>query len=170
MKRLAVILAAASIVWPAAQATVAGPASSTRSIDAQRHEVDAFTARFLTAFENLDLPTFMACFADDATVFFPIPEPPDRVVGKAAIQQRFQRVFDRIRKDAPAGPPYHHLVLENTQVQRVGPDEAVLTFELKNTERIARRTLVLKQSHGQWHIVHLHASNVPLESVRATGK
>ena len=153
------VLAAVAIASLVAQTTVAAPTS-----------IDAFTTRFLQSFENLDLPAFMACFADDATVFFPIPEPPDRVAGKAAIQQRFQQVFERIRTGAPSGPPYHPLDPENTQIQLLDPDEAVVTFELKNTERIARRTLVLKRSHGQWHIVHLHASNVPLESVRATGK
>ena len=36
---------------------------------------------------------FIACFADDATVFFPMPEPPERVQGKQAIQQRFEQCF-----------------------------------------------------------------------------
>lgn len=31
-----------------------------------------FTLHFLRAFENLDMPTFIACFAEDATAFFPI--------------------------------------------------------------------------------------------------
>jgi ketosteroid isomerase-like protein len=42
----------------------------------------------------------LLCFADDATAFFPAPEPPERVAGKAAIRSRFQQVFDAIRKAA----------------------------------------------------------------------
>lgn len=166
MKGYAILLAVACMSF-IAQTTLAEPANTVSSIDAERNEIDAFTARFLQAFENLDLPAFMACFADTATVFFPVPEPPERFAGKAAIQQRFQRVFAGIRSGAASGPPYHHLVPENTQVQILSAAEALVTFELKNTERIGRRTLVLKKSHGQWLIVHLHASNVPIQSVRA---
>jgi hypothetical protein len=39
-----------------------------------RAAIEAFTREFLRAFENLDMQQFIACFADDATVFFPIPE------------------------------------------------------------------------------------------------
>jgi ketosteroid isomerase-like protein len=164
------ILVAVAFTSLVAQATIAAPTGTSSSIDAERNEIDAFTARFLKAFENLDLPAFMSCFADEATVFFPVPEPPERFAGKPAIQQRFQQVFDAIRVGAASGPPYHHLAPENTQVQILAPAEALVTFELKSAERIGRRTLVLKKSHGQWLIVHLHASNVPLGSVRAAGE
>jgi ketosteroid isomerase-like protein len=43
-----------------------------------QQEIKQATARFLTSFENLDMPAFIACFADDATAFFPAPEPPTR--------------------------------------------------------------------------------------------
>jgi hypothetical protein len=36
---------------------------------------------------------------------------------------------------------------------------AVVSFQLRNAERIARRTLVLTKMNGQWLIIHLHASN-----------
>ena len=65
-----------------------------------RGAIEAFTREFLRAFENLDMKQFIACFADDATVFFPMPEPPERVQGKQAIQQRFERVFASIRSTA----------------------------------------------------------------------
>lgn len=122
-------------------------------------EIEQATARFLTSFENLDMPAFIACFADDATAFFPAPEPPERVVGKAAIRSRFQQVFDAIRKGAGGGPPYHRLEPQDLQVQSIGADAAVVTFHLRNSERIARRTLVFKKVQGTWLIAHLHASN-----------
>jgi len=58
-----------------------------------RAAVETFTRTFLRAFENLDMQQFIACFADNATVFFPMPEPPERVDGKQAIQQRFRTRF-----------------------------------------------------------------------------
>ena len=79
---------------------------------ADRTAIEAFTRKFLRAFEDLDIQQFVVCFADDASVFFPVPEPPERVNGKHAIQQRFERVFASIRSTAKSGPPFHHLTAE----------------------------------------------------------
>jgi SnoaL-like domain len=124
--------------------------------------IGAFTRKFLRAFEDLDMQQFIACFADDATVFFPMPEPPERVQGKQAIQQRFERVFDSIRGSAKSGPPFHHLVPQDLSIQLMPGGSAVVSFHLRNEERIARRTFVLTRTNGKWLIVHLHASNVPI--------
>jgi len=106
---------------------------------------------------------FIACFADNATVFFPVPEPPERVNGKQAIHQRFERVFASIRSKAKSGPPFHHLAPEDLKIQMMSGQTAVVSFHLRNSERIARRTLVLIETNGQWFILHLHASNAPIE-------
>ena len=134
--------------------------SSNQSND--RAAIEAFTRKFLRAFEDLDIQQFIACFADNATVFFPVPEPPQRVEGKQAIQQRFEQVFASIRSTAKSGPPFHHLVPEDLSIQLMPGQTAVVSFHLKNQERIGRRTLVLTNANGQWLIVHLHASNVPM--------
>jgi ketosteroid isomerase-like protein len=125
--------------------------------------IEAFTRKFLCAFENLDMHQFIACFADNATVFFPMPERPERVEGKLAIQQRFEQVFASIRSTAKSGPPFHHLAPEDLTIQIMPGRTAVVSFHLKNSERIARRTLVLINTNGEWLILHLHASNVPIE-------
>jgi ketosteroid isomerase-like protein len=127
-----------------------------------RAAIEAFTRRFLRAFENLDMKQFIACFADNATVFFPMPEPPERVQGKQAIQQRFERVFASIRSTARSGPPFHHLVPEDLSIQLVPGHTAVVSLHLRNEERIGRRTLVLTKMNDQWLIIHLHASNAPV--------
>jgi uncharacterized protein (TIGR02246 family) len=127
-----------------------------------RAAIEAFTREFLRAFENLDMQQFIACFADDATVFFPMPEQPERVQGKQAIQQRFERVFVSIRSTARSGPPFHHLTPEDLSIQLMPGETAVVSFHLRNEERIARRTFVLTKTNGKWLIVHLHASNVPI--------
>ena len=131
----------------------------TGAAASDRQEIEQATAHFLSTFENLDMPAFIACFADDATAFFPAPEPPERATGKAAIRSRFQQVFDAIRQAASGGPPYHRLEPQDLEVQVLGADSAVVTFHLRNSERLARRTLVLKKVQGAWLIVHLHASN-----------
>lgn len=129
-----------------------------------RAAIETFTRTFLRAFENLDMQQFVACFADNATVFFPMPEPPERVDGKQAIQQRFERVFSSIRSTAKSGPPFHHLTPENLKIQMMSGQTAVVSFQLRNSERIGRRTLVLINTNGQWRILHLHASNNPIDS------
>ena len=64
----------------------------------QEQAVTLLTSRFLRSFENLDLDAFMACFAPDATVFFPSPESPGRFDGQAAIRDNFAKVFAAIRQ------------------------------------------------------------------------
>jgi hypothetical protein len=60
-------------------------ADETASETEDRVAIEAFTQEFLHAFEDLDMKQFIACFADDGTVFFPMPEPAERVQGKQAI-------------------------------------------------------------------------------------
>ena len=61
---------------------------------------------FLQAFENLEWDRFAAAFSDDVTAFFPLPEPPQRFVGRAAIPsglRRHPREHDRgAARPAPA--------------------------------------------------------------------
>jgi ketosteroid isomerase-like protein len=129
-----------------------------------RAAIETFTRKFLRAFENLDMQQFIACFADNATAFFPTPEPPERVDGKPAIQHRFEQVFASIRNTAKSGPPFHHLVPEDLAIQMMPGQTAIVSFHLRNSKRIARRTLVLINTNGQWLIVHLHASNEPIDT------
>jgi ketosteroid isomerase-like protein len=120
--------------------------------------------RFLTAFENLDWDTFRSSFDDNATVFFPSPEPPERCQGRVAFEARFRKIFDGIRREHPGGPPFHHLEPEDVRTELLGPSIALVTFHLRNAERVARRTIVFRRVAGRrWLIVHLHASNVARE-------
>jgi ketosteroid isomerase-like protein len=128
-----------------------------------RQDVEKAVTRWLGVFENLDMPVFIDCFTEDATIFFPsfvpAPEMPERVAGKAAVRSSFEQVFAAIRKGASGGPPYHRLQPEDLQTQLLGADSAVVTFHLRNSQRIARRTLVMRKVQGTWLIAHLHASN-----------
>ena len=73
--------AIALVIAVSSSAGAAGPNES-----AERAAIKTFVRSFLLAFENLDMQQFVACFADNATVFFPMPEPPERVEGKQAIK------------------------------------------------------------------------------------
>jgi uncharacterized protein (TIGR02246 family) len=145
-------------------ATASSSTAAARATPADlQAQVQTAVDRFLHAFENLDIDGFMACFAPDSTVFFPTPEPPQRFDGKAAIREHFQTVFAAIRRSSTSSvPPYHRLEVQDLAVQLVADEAAIVTFHLRNAERIARRTLVLKRTDEGWLIVHLHASNVPI--------
>lgn len=128
-----------------------------------RQDVEQAVTHWLGIFENLDMRAFMDCFTDDATVFMPsfVPAPdiPERIDGKAAVRSGFEQIFAAIRKGASGGPPYHRLQPEDLQIQLSGADSAIVTFHLRNSQRIARRTLVMRKVQGTWLIAHLHASN-----------
>jgi uncharacterized protein (TIGR02246 family) len=131
-------------------------------LDPHKQDVKAAVDRFLRAFENLDMPSFIRCFADDASVFFPTPEPPTRFDGKQAIQAHFEQVFAAIRQSSgSSNPPFHQLVPENLQIQSIGDKGVLVTFEMSNAARVARRTIILQKFADRWLITHLHASNVP---------
>jgi ketosteroid isomerase-like protein len=134
--------------------------SSAPTITTTEQSAQDFAAAFLRAFENLDMPSFIECFAEDASVFFPAPESVMRYSGRAAIREQFQLVFNAIRSTSKAGPPYHRLPPELLHVQAHGTDIAIVTFHLTGPSRVARRTLVLNRQSKRWFITHLHASNV----------
>lgn len=116
-------------------------------------QVNAATQHFLTSFEKLDWEEFRASFADDACVFFPRPDTPERKCGRAAYEKEWRRVFDDEQKGRLVLHP------EDLEIQMLGDDGAVVSFHLRNSQRIARRTIVFRKSADGWKIVHLHASN-----------
>ena len=118
---------------------------------------------FLTAFESLDWPPFRAAFSDSATIFHPAPEAAERVTGPRGIDSSFRAVFSAIRAHATSGPPYHRLVPTELRIPPLSPGLVLVTFHLRNAERLARRTVIFHQEGADWRILHLHASNVPVK-------
>jgi hypothetical protein len=118
-------------------------------------------ARFLTAFENLDWPPFRAAFSDSATIFHPGPDMAERVAGARAIDSTFRAVFADIRAHATSGPPYHRLNATELHIQPLSPGLVLVTFQLRNAERLGRRTILFRKEGATWRILHLHASNIP---------
>ena len=136
-----------------------------RPVDAQSERRDAEVTeavhRFLRSFENLEWEGFRQSFSDDATVFFPTPEPARRFSGRKEYESQFKKVFATIRAGSRTKqPPFHRLAPVNQRIDFQTDDVATVTFLLINDQRIARRTLVMWRDEGEWRIVHLHASNV----------
>jgi ketosteroid isomerase-like protein len=115
-------------------------------------------ADFLRAFSRLDLDAMLDCFAPDATAFFPGEHQRTRLDDRAAIRTAFAAVLSRLRAVGAVSIP---LAAEDLFVQEYG-DTAVATFHLRG-EHLSRRTVVLHRRTEGWRIVHMHASNAPLQ-------
>lgn len=150
---------------------LAGQSTSTPMAVASSSQDSAAVAdalqRFLSAFENLDWGPFRAAFSDSATIFQPVPEMAALVTGPRGIDSTFHAVFANIRAHATGGPPYQRLAPTNLQIQPLAPGVVLVTFELRNAERLARRTIVFRHEDAGWRIVHLHASNLAARPTRA---
>lgn len=121
-------------------------------------EVRAAAGKFLVAFDNLDWEPFKAAWAASPSVFFPFPDTPRRIDGKAEVERVFAAFFKDVRATT-SGPPYLHLNPKELQVQVFG-DSALVTFMLIREHRISRRSLLFVREAGEWKLVHMHASNV----------
>ena len=159
------LLRRGSVVVPALSLLALPLAVGAQSNPATRGDSAAVAValrRFLTAFENLEWEPFRAAFSDSATVFHPAPNMPERVTGRAAVDSTFRAVFDDVRAHAAGGPPFHRLTPEDLRIQPQAPGVVLVTFELRNSDRLGRRTVVFGRERDAWRIVHLHASNVAI--------
>jgi ketosteroid isomerase-like protein len=114
-------------------------------------------AAFLAAFRRLDLDAMLAYFDAEATAFFPAEHEARRVQGMTDLGAAFAAVIARTRA---AGLSSLKLDTQDLTFQEWG-DTAVATLHLRG-EHLSRRTFVLRRFAAGWHIVHMHASNVPV--------
>lgn len=134
----------------------------------EHQEIREAIARFIGDFNNLEMTKVASHFADDATMF---PRVVMADTGTTGVV-----LADYCREDGPgpfqsmekfatdlraktAGPPYMSLKPSDINIQLFG-ETAVVTFHLKDTQRLARRTIVFVKQDNNWKIIHLHASNV----------
>ena len=149
-----------SVAWLVLFVPLALGGQSGRATQSDSAAVADMLRRFLTAFEDLEWEPFRAAFADSATVFHPAANMAERVTGAAAIDSTFRAVFADVRAHATSGPPFQRLTPVDLRIQPLAPGVVLGTFELRNSERLGRRTVVFRREGAAWRIVHLHASNI----------
>jgi len=114
---------------------------------------------FVDAFSNLKWEKFTACFADDATAFFPPSAKfPYRANNKKEIENIFSLVFENAKKQKQSAP-YIIIQPKDVKIQMAGT-VAIVTFLLNDPGMLGRRTIVLQKMNDEWLIIHLHASAV----------
>jgi hypothetical protein len=122
----------------------------------QPKDACAFFTSYLAAFNHRDWQAFRATFADDITVMFDRPAPPERQTGRAAVEAMFSRVFPA--PGSPAGPLPPPLVPEDLLAQDLG-DAVVISFIARGPGVLARRSVILHRTPVGWRVAHIHASS-----------
>ena len=130
----------------------------------EQEEVRQALANFVVAFDNLNWETFRLAFSDDATVFYPRGFP-ERADGRPEFEKTFKVVFEQIRGNKTK-PPYMDIQPKDMRIQMFG-NVAIATFHLDDRAGfLNRRTIVLNKTGDGWKIVHLHASEVSVPTVK----
>ena len=96
----------------------------------------------------------LACFADDATAFFPVEHQRERLNGKTEIREAFARVLAKVRA---TGATSMRLDAEDVREQSFN-DLSIFTSHLRG-DHLSRRTFVLRRHGDDWQIIHFHGSN-----------
>jgi ketosteroid isomerase-like protein len=121
-------------------------------------ELESTLQSFLGSFSRLELENMIECFDEDATAFFPSEHKRERVEDKKSIRAVFLDVIAKVRR---SGVENMKLTSEDVKIQRFG-DIAIVTFQIRSKD-LSRRTFVFKRELKSWFVVHMHASNAPIE-------
>ena len=96
----------------------------------------------------------------EATMHFQFGEPKGLIVGRAAVVERFRRLFAELAARMPGGPPYVRFKIEEFAADVLDARCAAVYATITVDGRIGRRTLLLRREPQAYKILHLHASNV----------
>ena len=133
--------------------------NSTNNIYSDSIAVVQKINEFVDAFSNLKWEKFTACFADNATAFFPPSAKfPYRANNKNEIEKIFSAVFANAKKQKHSAP---YIIIQPKDVKiQMFNDVAIVTFLLNDVSMLGRRTIVMEKINNDWLIVHLHASGI----------
>jgi hypothetical protein len=141
-----------------ASAAFTGNAQGPTGCHAPRDACSLFD-RFLGAFNRREWDAFRVTLSDDVSAMLDSPDHPERLDGRVAVEEFFHRIFP------PAGSQPSHLPPpvqpEKLLVQDLG-DTVVISFHIRFSDTIARRTLVLRKTALGWRVVHIHGSSFDL--------
>ena len=107
----------------------------------------------MEALNSLDVEGMAKYFADDITAFVPLAQP-QRADDKPAVVEIFRRYVERTRTTTS----HTNLVPEDLQIDVRG-ETAIVSFHLRSTDAVGRRTFIFHRQDGRWLIIHFHASS-----------
>lgn len=137
----------------------AGPAGDQTTGCAAPPDACAFFDRYLSALNQRDWDAFRGTFDDQITVMFDRPGPPERRDGRAAVEEMFRPMFPRNgQRPARLPPP---IVPDHLLAQDLG-DTVVISFHIRASDELARRTVVLHRTERGWRVVHIHGSSIDI--------
>lgn len=122
-------------------------------------EIERVVTGFLAAVDAGDRALLGESFDPEATMYFPFDDTPDLVAGRAAILERFDRLFAAWQRRGVA-TPYVGFAPKQLQTHGAGPGHALATFTVGIEGAPGRRSVLLRRSAAGWRILHLHASNL----------
>ncbi len=126
-------------------------------------ELERVVKEFLAAVDAGDQARLETCFDVEATVYFPFDNTPDLVEGRAAVLERFDRLFAAWRRRG-LSTPYVGFAPKHFRIRAAGTGHALATFTVGIEGAPGRRSVLLRRSAARWQILHLHASNLSLRA------
>jgi hypothetical protein len=102
-----------------------------------------------------NLERILPFFNEDAQMFSPLGTYPSRLDGRAAIGKQFASILESV-KSQPGGA----LKIEPQELdaRELAPNVVQLTFHLRLTGPLHRRSFVMIRGASGWRIGHIHAS------------
>ena len=138
--------------------TTQGGAQADTTCVRPREACGAFNT-FLGALNRREWPAFQATLSDSITVIVDAAEIAVRQDGRAAAEAVFRQLFPADLR-TPTNPPPPILPI-GLRAQDFG-DVVIVTFQIQNPGRLARRTIVLHRDTPGWRVVHIHGSSQPI--------
>lgn len=114
---------------------------------------------FLGALNRREWPAFQATLSDSITVIVDAAEIAERQDSRAAAEAVFRQLFPADLR-TPTNPPPPILPI-GLRAQDFG-DVVIVSFQIQNPGRLARRTIVLHRDKPGWRVVHIHGSSQPV--------
>lgn len=111
--------------------------------------------QFLSAVMSQNLERIMAFFNEDAQMFSPLGTFPARLDGRAAIGKQFAAIMEAFKSQSGGGMK---LEPQDIDARELASNAVLITFHLRLTGPLHRRSFVMTRGTNGWHIAHIHAS------------
>jgi len=116
--------------------------------------VKEIEASFTKCFEPLSASVLECWMAPDVTAFFAFIS--ERIDGRDARTPTYKDFFFALRRNLPEEPDFR-LVSERIVIQAAS-NVAVVTYQLRDSDAVGRRTLTPAKQDDGWRIIHPRVS------------